>query len=93
MKLPVKYDDLHYTERRGVREAYIKLQNGLCKHCFRPLDGVPAPEVLNKPVSERLFPKGFFNYPTHLHHSHDTGYTIGAIHAYCNAVLWQYYGE
>lgn len=32
-------------------------------------------------------------YPVHLHHDHKTGLTIGAVHAKCNAVLWQYYGE
>jgi hypothetical protein len=28
-----------------------------------------------------------------LHHCHQTGLTIGAVHAKCNAVLWQYHGE
>ena len=42
---------------------------------------------------DRLFPESFFKYPVHLHHSHDTGKTIGAVHAYCNAVLWEYYGQ
>jgi hypothetical protein len=40
-----------------------------------------------------LFPKNFLKWPVHLHHSHDTGMTIGAVHSYCNAVLWQYHNE
>lgn len=43
-------------------------------------------------IDERLFPKGFFDHPVHLHHNHDTGLTIGAIHCYCNAISWQYHG-
>ncbi|AGI61771.1 hypothetical protein VCO139_0016 [Vibrio phage VCO139] len=41
----------------------------------------------------KLFPKNMFQYPIHLHHDHNTGMTIGAVHARCNAVLWEYYGE
>jgi len=29
----------------------------------------------------------------HLHHNHETDMTEGAVHAYCNAVLWQYEGK
>lgn len=93
MKLPVNYDELHFTERREIREEYIKIQNGKCQHCDEPLTGDPATIVKNKKVNKNLFPKGFFNNPIHLHHNHYTGMTVGAIHAYCNAVLWQYYGE
>lgn len=28
--LPVNYEELHWTERRVVREQYIKEQNNLC---------------------------------------------------------------
>jgi hypothetical protein len=45
------------------------------------------------PIDRELFPPGFFNYPVHLHHSHNSGLTIGAVHSYCNAVLWHYHGE
>jgi hypothetical protein len=41
----------------------------------------------------RLFPKGFLNAPVHLHHSHVTNMTLGAVHGYCNGYLWQYLGE
>ena len=93
MDLPIKYHEMHYTERWKVREAYIAQQKGLCCHCKEPLDGDPPAHIMSKPVDKTLFPKGFFNHPIHLHHSHETGLTIGAIHCYCNAVLWQYYGE
>lgn len=93
MKLPVNYNDTHYTERKLVREEYIKRQKGLCCYCRKPLDGEPHREVRNKPVTEDLFPENFFKWPVHLHHNHDTGMTIGAIHCYCNAVSWEYDGE
>ena len=93
MKLPVNYNKIHYTKRREVREEYIKYQEGRCYHCLELLTDKPHKEVMNKQVTKRLFPTGFFDNPIHLHHSHDTGMTIGAVHAYCNAVLWQYYGE
>lgn len=93
MDLPVNYDKLKSHKKRIVREEYVKRQNGNCYHCGMPLDGPPSKEVADKPVLEKLFPRGFFNWPVHLHHSHDTGMTIGAVHSYCNAVLWQYHGE
>ena len=93
MELPVNYDNLHYTDRRIVREEYIKRQDGKCSHCGNGLYGVPARNVARKPVNEKLFPKSFFRWPIHLHHCHKTGMTIGAVHNYCNAVLWEYHGE
>ena len=93
MKLPVNYDTINRSTRRAVREEYIKQQGGNCYHCGCSLKE-PAPDrIRNKPVRHELFPEGFFKYPVHLHHSHDTGLTIGAVHNYCNAVLWQYHGE
>jgi hypothetical protein len=93
MELPVNYSNTPPQERRAVREEYIKIQEGNCYHCGAPLKDSPTRKVSNLYVNKRLFPEGFFNHPTHLHHSHDTGMTIGAVHAYCNAVLWQYHGE
>lgn len=93
MNLPVNYDQLHWTQRKLVRERYIELQGGLCHHCGEPLSGKPSKDVSSKWINQRLFPKDFFKYPVHLHHSHDTGMTIGAVHNICNAVLWQYHGE
>jgi len=93
MELPVNYEELHFTERRTVREEYIKIQEGKCSHCGEALDGKPAKEVASKTVNKKLFPKSFFKWPVHLHHCHNTGMTIGAVHNHCNAVLWQYHGE
>lgn len=90
MELPVKYDEIHHTKRWKVREEYIKLQNGLCYHCHQPLNEEPE---RTKRITERLYPPSFFNHPVHLHHSHDTGLTLGAVHCYCNAVLWEYHNE
>lgn len=93
MKRPVNYNYLSSLERRQVREEYSRLQKGLCHHCDEPLAGPPADEVDAVDVDQDLFPVGFFRWPVHLHHNHNTGMTIGAVHAYCNAVLWQYHGE
>ena len=93
MDLPVDYTHLSPANRRKTREAYIVQQKGLCCHCNKSVHGDPALHILGKPVDKSLFPEGFFNYPVHLHHDHNTGMTIGAVHAYCNAVLWQHYGE
>jgi len=91
--LPVEYDNLSRDEKRLVREQYIKEQKGLCYYCKSALTDEPPKSVLDKTIMWRLFPKNFLKYPVHLHHSHDTGLTLGAVHAYCNAVLWQYHGE
>jgi len=91
--LPINYDELHFSERKKVREQYIEQQDGLCFYCKSRLDGPPAKSVRRKKINKRLFPKNFFRYPVHLHHNHDTSMTIGAVHNYCNAVLWQYEGE
>lgn len=93
MQLPVNYNELTFVERRVVREEYIKQQQGLCHHCGASLDGDPANRIQSMPVRTVLFPQGFFDHPVHLHHNHNTGMTIGAVHCHCNAVLWQYYGE
>jgi hypothetical protein len=57
------------------------------------LDGPAADHILKKDINLRLFPPNFLKYPIHLHHCHDTGMTIGAVHCHCNAVLWQYLGK
>ena len=44
-------------------------------------------------INYRLFPPGFLKNPIHLQHDHDTNMTEGAVHAKCNAVLWEYYGK
>lgn len=91
--LPVDYRTLSPKDRLIVRKQYITEQNGNCHHCGMPLSEVPCSSIEATWVDVRLFPKGFFNWPVHLHHCHSTGMTIGAVHARCNAVLWQYHGE
>jgi len=93
MKLPIDYDKLHWKDRKLVREEYIRLQNGRCCYCGNLLEEKPINEVLISEIDESLFPPTFFKHPVHLHHDHNTGLTIGAIHNRCNAFLWQYHGE
>lgn len=93
MKLPVNYEDLTWQERRRVRKEYIKKQYGICYHCLQPLESQPDEKIMSMRIDSRLFPEGFFDHGVHLHHCHDTGMTIGAVHSYCNAVLWQYHKE
>lgn len=90
---PQNYNLLSQQERRILREKYIEHQKGLCHHCGQPLSGPPDKSVTRKWINKRLFPESFFKWPVHLHHCHKTGMTIGAVHNYCNAVLWQYHGE
>ena len=91
--LPVDYNALTRRERRSVREEYVRRQDGKCSHCGSPLTGDPREDVLEKSIDDSLFPTDFLKWPVHLHHCHKTGMTIGAVHSYCNAVLWQYHGE
>lgn len=91
--LPAVYSDLEWWERREVRNEYVRLQGGKCHHCGESLDNDPAKRIQRKRIDWSLFPPNFTKYPVHLHHSHDDGLTIGAVHALCNAVLWQYHGE
>ena len=93
MKLPIDYTKADWKTRKKARETYAALQHGLCHHCGQPLDGKPSGSVLRLPINKALFPPNFFKWPVHLHHSHETGMTIGAVHCECNAVLWQYHGE
>ena len=93
MELPIDYDKSHWKVRKEAREEYVKRQEGLCQHCNEPLSGPPSKGVQGMRVDSNLFPDNFFKWPIHLHHYHKTGVTIGAVHAKCNAVLWQYHGE
>jgi hypothetical protein len=93
MDLPVNYNDTHFSVRKLVREEYARLQEGKCQHCGELLIEDPSERVQAAYINEKLFPSGFFNWPVHLHHSRVTGLTIGAVHARCNAWLWQYRGE
>lgn len=93
MELPVRYSKTPPNVRRLVREEYVKRQGGLCQFCKEPLSGPPAQKVGGAAINKRLFPPNFFKWPVHLHHCHETDWTIGAVHSRCNAYLWQYMGE
>lgn len=89
-KLPVNYEKLTGAERREIRNQYVREQKNYCPFCKQELSRKP---VTNYSLDLGLFPKGFLDNPIHLHHDHNTGLTLGAYHAYCNGVLWQYFGE
>jgi hypothetical protein len=91
--LPVNYNDIHYTERKLVRLQYIEEQNGKCYYCGEDLNKEPPDHIKMKYINWRLFPPNFLQYPIHLQHNHKTGMTEGAVHSYCNAVMWQYEGR
>jgi len=89
-KLPVNYTKLPFHERRAVREQYITEQDNKCFYCGADLNGKVPKHIISKPINWKLFPSTFMKYPVHLQHCHKTGMTEGAVHAYCNAVMWQY---
>lgn len=89
----VDYNDLTPSERRAMRELYIEHQNGKCFYCKEPLSSEPSPKIKDKSINWKKFPDNFLRYPVHLQHNHQTGMTEGAVHAYCNAVMWQYEGR
>lgn len=93
MKLPANYEALSHEERREVRETYVTEQKGLCCYCTEPLWCKSPHEEKKTKVNWWRFPggrEGFLKYEVHLHHDHETGLTIGAVHAYCNAVSFDY---
>ncbi len=95
--LPVEYAALDWKkgERQAVRNQYVKEQEGKCYYCKALLNGDPPSDITDKDIDWGLFPGGrqFLKYPIHLQHCHTTGMTEGAVHAYCNAVMWQYDGR
>lgn len=91
--LPVDYDKLSPLERRQVREQYIVLQKYKCMYCNCSLNAPPPLNILQKKINWKLFPPNFLSNPIHLQHNHSTGMTEGAVHNYCNAVMWQYEGR
>lgn len=93
MMLPIKYSKVGWKVRRQAREEYVRKQEGKCYYCGAFLHNKPTEHVESAEIKERLFPKNFFEHPVHLHHDHNTDLTIGAVHAKCNAYLWQYKGE
>ena len=93
LDLPINYDESPWPKIKQAREQYVAEQDGRCWHCNNLLESSPAKEVLNSKIDWSLFPPRFQKWPIHLHHCHETGMSIGAVHMYCNAYLWQYLGE
>jgi len=93
MILPVDYTKLHWMQRKMVREQYIKEQNNKCMYCKESLSVSAPTHITDKEINWDLFPPNFLKYGVHLQHNHSTGMTEGAVHNYCNAVMWQYEGR
>lgn len=91
--IPYEYSKLSRPERATLRQEYVIRQKGFCQFCKEPLDDVPSEQVRKARLNINLFPSGFLRWPVHLHHDHNTDLTLGAVHAECNAYLWQYLGE
>ena len=89
MKLPVRYSKMTPSERREIREEYIKRQEGKCFYCHNLLSDPPPDFVMEYDVNWTLFPPNFLKHPVHLQHNHYTDMTEGAVHSRCNAVMWQ----
>ena len=92
-KLPVLYSRADAKTRREIREQYVREQGGLCYWCNQPLNEPAAEHIRKKEINWKLFPEGFTKYPVHLQHDHETDLTEGAVHAICNAYMWQYEGR
>jgi len=92
-KLPIDYTKLHWKEKRIVREQYIQQQEHKCIYCKCSLQESAPKEITDKEIDWNLFPPDFLKHPVHLQHCHKIGMTEGAVHAYCNAVSWQYDGK
>jgi len=91
--LPVDYNSLAAGERKKVRQQYIQQQEGKCFYSGESLESPPPIRITDLEIDWSLFPKGFLNAPIHLQHDHGTGLTEGAVHGYCNAVMWEYEGR
>lgn len=80
--LAANYNKLSSYKRRTLRLKYVEAQNNKCYFCGEPLNKPPASQIRNLKINWKLFPPNFLRYPIHLHHSHESGMTIGAVHAY-----------
>jgi hypothetical protein len=91
--IPAVYDSLTPKERKAVREQYRKLQGNRCIYCFCDLDDFPLERDEEHNIDWSRFPDGFMSHPVHLHHDHDSGLTVGAVHGLCNALLFVRHGK
>ncbi len=86
------FTKLDWQEKRQLRNEYVVFQKGKCYYCKHELSNTAPVEITVKEIDWSLFPDNFLKYPIHLQHNHDTNMTEGAVHNYCNAVMWQYEG-
>ncbi len=93
IKVPADYTRMTPQKRAEVRMQYVEDQKGKCYWCEESLDDKPPTRIRNQGIDWNLFPSNFLKYPVHLQHNHNTGMTEGAVHSYCNAVMWQYHGR
>jgi hypothetical protein len=91
--LPAEYSKLTPLNRKRVREEYIRLQNNNCMYCNSSLSSPPPASITKNPIDKSLYPIGFFSHPVHLQHNHETDMTEGAVHAFCNCMLFEYEGR
>lgn len=89
----MKYSQLTPFERKQVREECIQSQKNKCMFCKQSLLNPPPQKITGKKIDWSYFPDNFLKYPIHLQHNHITDEVEGAVHSYCNAVMWQYEGE
>lgn len=93
VRLPMNYDRATPAERKLAREAYIQKQMGDCYFCQNPLTEEPPEKLTELEIDWTRFPEYFMAHPIHLQHDHKTGMTEGAVHAFCNAFLFDYLGR
>lgn len=87
------YSKLTPQERRKVREELMAKQEQLCWYCHKPFWMTPPSHIENYEYNMRVFPPTMFKYPVHSHHDHETDVCIGAVHAKCNAYMWETEGK
>ena len=91
--LPIHYSKSPPHVRKAVRNQYVQEQGGLCYWCKHALSEEPPERIKKYKINWKLFPPNFLKHPVHLQHDHDSDLTEGAVHALCNAVMWQYHGR
>jgi len=90
---PINYDEASPAKRKAIREQYVEEQNGKCMWCHERFEDKPPEAIRAAKIDWGLFPPFFLKHPIHLQHDHDTGMTEGAVHALCNAYMWQFEGR
>ena len=90
---PQNYILLSRYKRKLLREEYIKEQDNKCYWCKEYIYSDPPRHILKLKINWKLFPDNFLENSIHLQHCHKTNMTEGAVHAYCNAVMWQYHNR